>query len=117
MDKPFYCVSSFCVTLHAMKMFKIFSCNQVLPRENGLRYPWNFIFHRCFWKKKSIVEHHASSLKVTFSDKISKEKASFSGKDTFEPAVEVISLDMKQQELDGRYMHYNLNALVFVHLK
>ncbi|XP_059428864.1 ABC transporter A family member 1 isoform X1 [Corylus avellana] len=76
--------------------------DKVLPRENGLRYPWHFIFHRCFWKKKSIVEHHASSLKVTFSDKILKKKASFSGKDTFEPAVEAISLDMKQQELDGR---------------
>lgn len=76
--------------------------DKVLPRENGLRYPWNFIFKRRFWEKKSIVEHHASSLNVTVNDKISKKKASFSGKDTFEPAVEAISLDMKRQELDGR---------------
>jgi ATP-binding cassette subfamily A (ABC1) protein 3 len=72
--------------------------DKVLPRENGVRYPWNFIFRSCFWKNKSIDGHHTSNLKVTSTDK----KTSFSRKDIFEPAVEVISLDMKQQELDGR---------------
>uniref|UniRef100_A0A2N9IG69 ABC transporter domain-containing protein n=1 Tax=Fagus sylvatica TaxID=28930 RepID=A0A2N9IG69_FAGSY len=72
--------------------------DKVLPRENGVRYPWNFIFRSCFWKNKSIDGHHTSNLKVASTDK----KTSFSRKDIFEPAVEVISLDMKQQELDGR---------------
>ncbi|XP_065635270.1 ABC transporter A family member 1 [Quercus suber] len=72
--------------------------DKVLPRENGVRYPWNFIFSSSFWKNKSIAAHHASNLKATSTD----NKTSLSRKDTFEPAVEVISLDMKQQELDGR---------------
>lgn len=84
--------------LCVMKLFKIYLCNQVLPRENGVRYPWNFIFSSSFWKNKSIAAHHASNLKATSTD----NKTSLSRKDTFEPAVEVISLDMKQQELDGR---------------
>ena len=81
-----------------MKLFKIYLCNQVLPRENGVRYPWNFIFSSSFWKNKSIAAHHASNLKAASTD----NKTNLSRKDTFEPAVEVISLDMKQQELDGR---------------
>ncbi|XP_050245854.1 ABC transporter A family member 1 isoform X2 [Quercus robur] len=72
--------------------------DKVLPRENGVRYPWNFIFSSSFWKNKSIAAHHASNLKATSTN----NKTSLSRKDTFEPAVEVISLDMKQQELDGR---------------
>ncbi|XP_075638014.1 ABC transporter A family member 1 isoform X1 [Castanea sativa] len=72
--------------------------DKVLPRENGVRYPWNFIFSSSFWKNKSIAAHHASNLKVTSTD----NKTSLSRKDTFEPTVEMISLDMKQQELDGR---------------
>ncbi|KAK7843984.1 abc transporter a family member 1 [Quercus suber] len=85
--------------------------DKVLPRENGVRYPWNFIFSSSFWKNKSIAAHHASNLKATSTD----NKTSLSRKDTFEPAVEVISLDMKQQELDGRAQwswkkHNNINA-------
>lgn len=69
-----------------------------------MQYPWNFIFQGCFWKKKSIIEHHTSSLKVTINDNISKKKVGFSWKDdALEPSVEAISLDMRQQELDARY--------------
>ncbi|KAJ7976760.1 ABC transporter A family member 1 [Quillaja saponaria] len=75
--------------------------DKVLPREYGLRYPWSFIFQRCFWRKKSIMEHCSSSLECKFTD-LYKSKGRFSRKDTFEPAFEAISLDMKQQELDGR---------------
>ncbi|KAG7961902.1 hypothetical protein I3843_09G039100 [Carya illinoinensis] len=76
--------------------------DKVLPRENGVRYPWNFIFQGRFWKKKSIIEYHTSSLEVTINDNISKKKIGFSRKDALEPSVESISLDMRQQELDGR---------------
>ncbi|XP_050230528.1 ABC transporter A family member 1 isoform X2 [Mercurialis annua] len=64
--------------------------DKVLPRENGVRYPWNFLFMN--WRKRSITNHNLPSLGVTISDKL------FSAA----PAVEAISLDMKQQELDNR---------------
>lgn len=66
--------------------------DQVLPRENGVRYPWNFLFKNCFWRKKSMEAKH--------NGRISKL-----GNDTVESAVEAINLDMKQQELDNRYGH------------
>ncbi|XP_043815842.1 ABC transporter A family member 1 isoform X2 [Manihot esculenta] len=63
--------------------------DKVLPRENGVRYPWNFLFKNCFWRKKSMEAKH--------NGRISKL-----GNDTVESAVEAINLDMKQQELDNR---------------
>ncbi|KAL6272895.1 hypothetical protein ACE6H2_023587 [Prunus campanulata] len=77
--------------------------DKVLPRENGVRYPWNFIFHKRFWKNPSINKHlnHNSGVEVNSHDSVSK-KASFSGKDNVKAAVEAITFDMKQQELDHR---------------
>lgn len=73
--------------------------DKVLPRENGVRYPWNFIFHRCFLRKST--PKHAVGLEARkFSDSL--PKVNFPGEEIAEPAVEAISLDMKQQELDGR---------------
>jgi ATP-binding cassette, subfamily A (ABC1), member 3 len=74
--------------------------DQVLPKENGMRYPWNFMFQACFWRKKSTKD---ISCKVPNLDN-SDEKTSLVGKDVLKQAVEGISLEMKQQELDGRYM-------------
>lgn len=76
--------------------------DKVLPRENGMRYPWNFLFQKCFWRKNNFVKHHGSSLESNFNDELSNERASFLANNTHEPAVEAISLDMKQQELDKR---------------
>ncbi|XVE75594.1 hypothetical protein DITRI_Ditri12bG0105900 [Diplodiscus trichospermus] len=75
---------------------------QVLPSESGVRYPWNFIFQKCFWKKKSTVKHHVSSYELKVNDIISKRKGISSRKDASGPALEAISLEMKQQEIDGR---------------
>ncbi|XWS56284.1 hypothetical protein CRYUN_Cryun09bG0072800 [Craigia yunnanensis] len=76
--------------------------DKVLPSENGVRYPWNFIFHKCFWKKKSTIKHHVSNYEVKVNDIISKRKSIFPRKDMSGPALEAISLEMKQQEIDGR---------------
>ncbi|KAK9157371.1 hypothetical protein Scep_003945 [Stephania cephalantha] len=65
---------------------------KVLPRENGSRRPWNFLFKKIYRGKMSEVQ----------SDKICSKKSSLSRKGITEPVVETISLDMKQQELDGR---------------
>ena len=89
---------------------------QVLPRENGVRYPWNFIFSKWFWKKKKISIDRASNFQVNTNKKDCLQNNNFYGKDNFKPAVEAISLDMKQQELDGRYIFLDFNALEFVNL-
>ncbi|KAJ0044034.1 hypothetical protein Pint_17863 [Pistacia integerrima] len=85
--------------------------DKVLPRENGVRYQWNFIFQKCFWRKKSIIKHHVSSAEVKINDKLSKEEVNFVRKDMCEPVVEAISLDMKQQELDRRYICIQIRNL------
>lgn len=71
---------------------------QVLPKENGVRYPWSFMFQACFWRKKR-TEH--GSCKFSNIDYI-YEKTNLDGKDVHKLAMEAISLEMKQQELDGR---------------
>ncbi|KAJ4706360.1 ABC transporter A family member 1-like [Melia azedarach] len=76
--------------------------DKVLPRENGVRYRWNFIFQKCFWRKKSVVKHRVSSAEVKINAKLAKEKECAFRLNACEPVEEVISLDMKQQELDGR---------------
>ncbi|XP_022766658.1 ABC transporter A family member 1 isoform X6 [Durio zibethinus] len=76
--------------------------DKVVPGENGLHYPWNFIFDKCFWKKKSTIKHHASSYEVKMNDTISKRQSTFPRKGMSGGALEAISLEMKQQEIDGR---------------
>ncbi|XP_058083562.1 ABC transporter A family member 1 isoform X2 [Magnolia sinica] len=95
---------NFLVCLLMMMLDTVLYCaiglylDKVLPRENGVRQPWNFLFKKCFWGKKSIVCQNASNVGV----KVGKNKATFANKDGGEPAIEAISLDMKQQELDSR---------------
>nr|XP_043635410.1 ABC transporter A family member 1 [Erigeron canadensis] len=69
--------------------------NKVLHKENGFVYPWNFIFPKGFWRKKSTSRQFFSSLESN-SDEHSQEKCSSRS------TMEAISLDMKQQEVDGR---------------
>ncbi|GFY96206.1 ATP-binding cassette A1 [Actinidia rufa] len=70
--------------------------DKVLPKENGVRHPWNFIFRKCFRRRKNTVEHSTCSSDVSIGN------ISFPRNDDSEPALEAISLEMKQQELDGR---------------
>ncbi|KAL0711157.1 hypothetical protein Bca4012_018135 [Brassica carinata] len=89
---------SFFVCLLMMLLDSILYCaiglylDKVLPRENGVRYPWNFIFNKCFGRKKN-NQYRIPSLKTDI--KIAQGEP-------FDPVVESISLEMRQQELDGR---------------
>lgn len=85
----------FCLNDTTIKIMLIL---KVLPREYGLRYPWNFIFKKDLWRKRS------SSSKIKFTGKSSESEGNLLGRGIFNPALEAISLDMKQQELDGRYI-------------
>ncbi|XP_042485746.1 ABC transporter A family member 1 isoform X1 [Macadamia integrifolia] len=76
--------------------------DKVLPRENGVHYPWNFLFKKYFWQKKSGVQDHVMDHRVKTNDKPWKNGVIFASNGVSEPVVETVSLDMKQQELDGR---------------
>ncbi|ESQ52886.1 hypothetical protein EUTSA_v10016127mg [Eutrema salsugineum] len=88
---------SFFVCLLMMLLDSILYCaiglylDKVLPRENGVRYPWNFIFTKCFGRKKNNTQYRipGQNIEVTQGE-------------PFDPVTESISLEMRQQELDGR---------------
>lgn len=74
--------------------------DKVLHKEND--NPWNFMFCKCFRRKKRTSEHYASSSEAKVADGHSEVNASIFENDAYKPAVEATSLEMKQQELDGR---------------
>ncbi|XP_068659362.1 ABC transporter A family member 1 isoform X2 [Aristolochia californica] len=104
---------NFLVCLLMMYLDTIIYCgfglylDKVLPRENGVHYPWNFLFTKSFWGKKN-------NLEVKLSDKVSESATTLGCKDCPEPAIEAISLDMKQQELDGRCIQIQNLQKVYV---
>ncbi|CAN1288577.1 ABC transporter A family member 1 [Linum perenne] len=67
--------------------------DKVLPSENGRRLKWNFLFQKCYWGRRPNLKDN---------DQFSHERAKLLETDSLEPAVEAITLDMKQQELDNR---------------
>ncbi|KAL8261643.1 hypothetical protein R6Q59_025692 [Mikania micrantha] len=70
--------------------------DKVLHKESRVVYPWNYIFPTGFWTKINIFKQFKSSSEVN-SDNNFDEKCT-----SFKSTMEAISLDMKQQELDGR---------------
>ncbi|KAF5176169.1 Abc transporter a family member, partial [Thalictrum thalictroides] len=76
--------------------------DKILPRENGMRHPWNFLFKKHFWAKKSILHENDSCTEVGVDNVCWQKRTTFASSGSFEPAFESISLDMKQQELDKR---------------
>ncbi|KAI3949646.1 hypothetical protein MKW92_026942 [Papaver armeniacum] len=92
--------------------------DKVLPRENGVSYPWNFLFKSCFWEKKSTSEHDSGNLEVKHSDVFSANEFMYNVNGSLsEPAIEAISLDMKQQELDGRCIQIRNLSKVYINKK
>ncbi|CAN6443979.1 unnamed protein product [Victoria cruziana] len=86
LDSMFYCV----IALYLDK---------VLPREYGVREPWNFLFTKRFWKKSCKLDVEIE----TFKDECGHKSASYvEALDGHQPIVEPISLDMRKQEADGR---------------
>ncbi|CAA6654054.1 unnamed protein product [Spirodela intermedia] len=73
--------------------------DKVLPRDNGVRYPWNFLFTKLFSRWRNCALNVKNQASVTCGEK---------------PAIEAISLDMKQQELDGRCIQVKNLHKVFV---
>ncbi|OAP07780.1 AtABCA1 [Arabidopsis thaliana] len=95
---------SFFVCLLMMLLDSILYCalglylDKVLPRENGVRYPWNFIFSKYFGRKKNNLKNRIPGFETDmFPADIEVNQG-----EPFDPVFESISLEMRQQELDGR---------------
>ncbi|XP_048142031.1 LOW QUALITY PROTEIN: ABC transporter A family member 1 [Rhodamnia argentea] len=78
-----------------------FYLNKVLTGERGVLYPLDFILDKGFRRKKNSPKHQVVSVEVHDKSKVLKKRAAFPGIDS-EPAIESISMEMKQQELDQR---------------
>ncbi|XP_020114345.1 ABC transporter A family member 1 isoform X2 [Ananas comosus] len=102
---------NFLVCLAMMVVDAILYCfialylDKVLPREYGVRYPWNFLFTRVYWQRRKTFDCYSESLGSISSDQLLEGKVHSSNQVFSAPSVEPISLDMKQQELDGRCVH------------
>ncbi|XP_072953821.1 ABC transporter A family member 1 isoform X1 [Typha angustifolia] len=79
--------------------------DKVLPREYGVRYPWNFLFTRLFWQRRKTFHYYADNQQYKLNDELLNGEKQHTSKGLSEPAIEAVSLDMKQQELDGRCIH------------
>lgn len=77
--------------------------DKVLPQEYGIQHPWNFFCTLEFWKGKKRklkfdwVNKHSHGSAMEWKTDYSSEVNQF-----FEPAIEPVSSDLKQQENDGR---------------
>ncbi|CAJ1912333.1 unnamed protein product [Sphenostylis stenocarpa] len=92
---------SVCELLYLMALEEKINVH-VLPKEYGKRSTWSFIFQKDFWRKKNVAKHCSSCSEFKISGKNSESEENFSGEYSSKPAIEAISIDMKQQELDGR---------------
>ncbi|CAA0837437.1 ABC transporter A family member 1 [Striga hermonthica] len=76
--------------------------DKVLNKENDGGFTWSFTLFKSFWKKKKTNEKFSSSSLVKLIDSEYEENPRLSERGPYKPAVEAISFEMKQQELDGR---------------
>ncbi|CAN0878408.1 ABC transporter A family member 1 [Linum grandiflorum] len=76
--------------------------DKVLPKENGRRLKWNFLFQKCYWGRRSDLKDHTNNSSAPNNVQLSHENANLLETNSLEPVVEATTLDMKQQELDKR---------------
>ncbi|XP_073045871.1 ABC transporter A family member 1 isoform X1 [Primulina eburnea] len=79
--------------------------DKVLHRENKLLYRWRSVLRKQFWRKKNDSKQFSSGslIKLVGSDSEINDRQF--QRDGYETAVEEISLELKQQESDGRCIH------------
>ncbi|XP_019232032.1 PREDICTED: ABC transporter A family member 1 [Nicotiana attenuata] len=76
--------------------------DKVLHKENGFCYPIRSLLHKCFGRKKNTSDDYASTSEVKFAVNHDETSGTDFIKDVSGPILEAMSLEMKQQELDGR---------------
>ncbi|WOK95547.1 ABC transporter A family member 1 [Canna indica] len=78
--------------------------DKILSQENGIRDSWNFLVSKLFRRREKIFNNYMESLDRKPHSEVPGSKKFLSGQGAFQPAIEAITFDMKQQELDGRCM-------------
>ncbi|MQL79265.1 hypothetical protein Taro_011704 [Colocasia esculenta] len=98
---------NFLVCLMMMMLDTVLYCalglyfDKVLPRDNGVRHPWNFLFTKLFHRSKNMPQC-SSGVSEQICEEVLASKMQCSGNGSLKPAIEPMSLDMKQQEVEGR---------------
>lgn len=75
--------------------------DKVLPREYGACYSWNFVYTWLFRRKKATPRSYPEISEPILTAQLLDKKIYY-GNNLCKPAIEGVSLDMKQQELDSR---------------
>ncbi|KAL6530473.1 Phospholipid-transporting ATPase abca1 [Orobanche minor] len=76
--------------------------DKVLHKEKGVCCTWRAMLFKRFWKNNKTGPQFSSSSVVKLTDSRFEENPPLSGRGSYKPAVEAVSFEMKQQELDGR---------------
>ncbi|VFQ98820.1 unnamed protein product [Cuscuta campestris] len=76
--------------------------DKVLSRESGWHFSWNSTFWNSFKRTGNSREHDASTPEVSLTYNSDKESSNLHREEIYKPAMEPISLEMKQCEMDGR---------------
>ncbi|XP_060186206.1 ABC transporter A family member 1 isoform X3 [Lycium barbarum] len=98
-----FLVSLLMMLLDSMLYFAVgLYLDKVLHKENGFCYPLRSLLQKCFGRKKNNRDIYASTSEVKFADNYDETSGTDFIKDVSGPTLEAKSLDMKQQESDGR---------------
>ncbi|MCD7461369.1 ATP-binding cassette sub- A member 1 [Datura stramonium] len=76
--------------------------DKVLHKENGFCYPLRSLLQKCFGRKKNTRDNYASTSEFKFTENYDETSSTDFIKDVSGPTLESMSLEMKQQESDGR---------------
>lgn len=75
---------------------------KVLHKENGFCYPLRSLLQKCFGRKKNTRDTYESTSEVKFTENYDETSSTDFIKVVSRPTLESMSLEMKQQESDGR---------------
>lgn len=76
--------------------------DKVLQKEKGFCYPLHSLIQKCFGRQKKTRNNYASTSEVKFTENYDETCSTDFIKDVSGPTLESMSLEMKQQESDGR---------------
>ncbi|CAL9065166.1 unnamed protein product [Musa banksii] len=96
-----------CLLMMVLDMFLYCSLglyfDKILSREDGVWHTWNFLVTTILWIRDKTFANNTGRLDDKQHNEVPGIEKRWTGQVVCEPAIEaIISLDMKQQELDGR---------------
>ncbi|CAL9192995.1 unnamed protein product [Musa hybrid cultivar] len=95
-----------CLLMMVLDMFLYCSLglyfDKILSREDGVWHTWNFLVTTILWIRDKTFANNTGRLDDKQHNEVPGIEKRWTSQVVCEPAIEAISLDMKQQELDGR---------------